>query len=289
MLPLEISRHSHRLPATFTHAHANAYEIMYCLSGSFLFHYERTDHSVVEGFVRNPKSMIFIPMNVPHGLSVLRYPYDRYFIQFSDRTADRIFNESARLSVFQGGFAASAADDACAPRFLDVSPAAEKIEAILGEMYDVQFSMDWEGEWRSVYLRSLLGRLFSELYRNFRSFFCPVAAPYTQPVQAVKSYMDEHYDQPITIQTLAGQCYMSPNYLSKCFHSQIGMSPRQYLTKLRVSMGKKLLCSSQLSIQEIAMRTGFSDVNYFIQHFKACYGKTPKQYRKTMIEEKILD
>lgn len=101
--------------------------------------------------------------------------------------------------------------------------------------------------------------------------------------------MDEHYDQPITIQGLAGQCFMSPNYLSKSFHSQIGMSPRQYLTRLRVSMGKKLLCSSQMSIQEIAMRTGFGDVNYFIQHFKACYGKTPKQYRKTMIEEKILD
>lgn len=287
VVTLEISRHSHRLPATFTHAHANTYEIMYCLCGSYVFHYEKPDHTVVDGFVRKPRTMIFIPKNVPHGLRVLQYPYERYFIQFSDRTTDRVLRDSICQSIFQGDADSSA--DAPAPRFLDVSSAAEKVEAILEEMYDVQFSLDWEGDWKSVYQSSLLGQLFSGLYRDFRSFFCPVAAPYTQPVQMVKNYMDEHYDQPITIQALAGQCFMSPNYLSKSFHSQIGMSPRQYLTRLRVSMGKKLLCSSQMSIQEIAMRTGFGDVNYFIQHFKACYGKTPKQYRKTMIEEKILD
>ena len=198
-----------------------------------------------------------------------------------------MLSDSICQTIFRGGEDDSA--DAPVPRFLDVSSAAEQIEAILEEMYDVQFSLDWEGDWKSVHQSSLLGRLFSELYRDFRSFFCPVAAPYTQPVQMVKNYMDEHYDQPITIQALAGQCFMSPNYLSRSFHSQIGMSPRQYLTRLRVSMGKKLLCSSQMSIQEIAMRTGFGDVNYFIQHFKACYGKTPKQYRKTVIEEEILD
>ena len=43
---------------------------------------------------------------------------------------------------------------------------------------------------------------------------------------------------------------------------------------------RKLLCSTQCSIQEISMRTGFGDVNYFIQQFKTHYGQTPKQYQQ---------
>lgn len=44
------------------------------------------------------------------------------------------------------------------------------------------------------------------------------------------------------------------------------------------------LCSTTLPVQQIAMRNGFCDVNYFIQVFKRFYGMTPKQYQKQILE-----
>ena len=108
-------------------------------------------------------------------------------------------------------------------------------------------------------------------------------------VQAAKSYIDEHYDQPVTIGELARECFLSANYLSKSFHEQVGMSPQQYLSQKRLAMGKKMLCSTQLPIQAVSMRSGFSDVNYFIQKFKAAYGMTPRKYRKTVAEREEGD
>lgn len=282
---MEISRHSHRLPETFTHTHQAEYEIMYCIRGSYLFHYERADHTLVEGIVRSPKTMIIIPKNVAHGLQVLQYPYERYFILFSDRIAEKMLNDSAMRSILSK----EAEGDELEPRFLDVSTAVDAIEPLLERMYDIQFSLDMDSDWKEVNLTSLFGLFFCELYRNYRSFFAKSLAQYTPPVKAAKEYMDVHFDQPITINELARECFLSPNYLSKSFRSQIGMSPRQYLTQLRLSMAKKLLCSSQLPIQEIAMRAGFGDVNCFIAQFKGSFGTTPKKYRKTVIEEQVLD
>ncbi|MBR5379666.1 MAG: helix-turn-helix transcriptional regulator, partial [Clostridia bacterium] len=75
-------------------------------------------------------------------------------------------------------------------------------------------------------------------------------------------------------------------YLTRQFTDQIGISPRQYLTNKRLSMARKDLCSTSLSIQEIAINNGFGDVNYFIQVYKKTYGTTPKKYQlrvRTMV------
>lgn len=286
---MEISRHSHKLPETFTHVHTHAYEIMYCIRGSYLFHYEQQDHAMMENIVCKPKTMIFIPKNVPHGLRVQRYPYERYFISFSDRTAEMVLNQPTFLSIFSQNEQSAEEAKGPIPRFLNIAPAADEIEKLLEQMYDVHFSVDMDNDWKNVHLNSLFGLFFCELYRHFRSFFSQSLVQYTPPIQAAKNHIDQHYDQPLTIQQLAQECFLSVNYLSKCFHSQIGMSPHQYLTQTRLAAAKKLLCSSRMPIQEIAVQAGFGDVNYFIHHFKACFGTTPKQYRKTFIEEKIRD
>lgn len=283
---MEISRHSHNLPDTFTHVHAVNYEIMYCITGSYLFHYEQADHVIVRNIVCKPKTMIFIPKNVPHGLRVLQYPYERYFIQFSDRTMVKTLSESTLLSIFSQKIN-PLSEAELVPRFLDVSSTSTKIESMLDEIYGSQFSLDMDDNWKRVYQNSQFSMLLCKLYLNYRNFFSQSLAQYTKPVQTAKHIIDTHYDLPLTMQALASQCFLSPNYLSKIFHAQVGMSPRQYLTKKRLFMAQKLLCSTQLTIQEIAMETGFGDVNYFIKHFKTAYGTTPKQYRKTM-EERIL-
>lgn len=73
----------------------------------------------------------------------------------------------------------------------------------------------------------------------------------------------------------------SYDYLRKLFKSEMGMTPHNYLTNLRIQMAEKLLCSygdGELNISEIAYTCGYSDSLYFSRVFKKYFGCSPKKY-----------
>lgn len=261
------------------------YEIMYCIEGSYEFHF---GSGLLGGENHNvkikPKTLILIPMGVPHGTSMVQYPYDRYFLQFDERVMERFLDPYTVKSAFFAHDVGKAEEDEEEKKpqvcIWDVSESAEQLEELLSMIYDLNFTPNIDDAWRELNQISLLGIFWCEVYRNHKNFFVRSLTQYTKPIQKIKNYIDRHYDQPMTIEMLADKCYLSPSYLSKTFRSQVGMSPRQYLTSKRLEEARKLLCSTQLSIQEISMRAGFGDVNYFIQQFKKNYGKTPKQYKR---------
>lgn len=279
---MEIQRHTHRLPECFTHVHEDAYEMMYCVEGSYEFHFGSGLRGGENHTVHiKPKTLIFLPIGVPHGTEMVQYPYDRYFLQFDEATMERFLSDATVKTAFFSQ-AGDEEDEEKSPQvcIIDVSDSAERLESLLATMYNLRFAPDMDEAWRELNLASLLGLFWCEVYRNHKNFFVHSLSQCTKPIQKTKNYIDRHYDQPITIEMLAHKCYLSPNYLSKAFRSQVGMSPRQYLTRKRLEEARKLLCSTQLPVQEISMRTGFGDVNYFIRQFKLSYGKTPKQYKR---------
>jgi len=68
------------------------------------------------------------------------------------------------------------------------------------------------------------------------------------------------------------QCY-------KIFMQVYGMSPRQYLTQLKLNRAKHLLLESEMSIEDIAQQLGFSSLSHFSRQFKRWTGVSPMQYR----------
>lgn len=278
---MEIFYHTHTLPDYFTHTHIDRYEVMYCVRGSCDFHFSSSfsiDKEYQSIRIR-PKTLILIPMGIPHGISLVQYPYERYFLQFDSATMERFLSDKTVKSAFfshAGREGKKSVPEIC---IWDVSRSAEKLEALWAKMYDLNFAIDMDDEWRELNMVSLFGIFWCELYRDHRNFFEHSLAQYTKPVQKIKKYIDHNYEQPITIETLASECFLSPNYLSKAFRRQVGLSPRHYLTQKRLEEARKLLCSTKLTIQEISARTGFGDVNYFIRQFKVNYGDTPQKYR----------
>jgi AraC-like DNA-binding protein len=84
----------------------------------------------------------------------------------------------------------------------------------------------------------------------------------------------------LVIQDLARAVNLSSGRLAHLFKSEIGVSPQRYLNNVRLKKAKELLESGMLSVKEIAAEIGFPNVSSFCRSFRACYGTTPREYRK---------
>ncbi|BBI35452.1 response regulator transcription factor [Cohnella abietis] len=102
---------------------------------------------------------------------------------------------------------------------------------------------------------------------------------YNASLREVIKYINEHYRNDISIQSISKNFYLNPNYLSQLFKRELDVTFTEYLTTVRLQEAKGLLRSTGLTIGEIADQIGFRDYFYFIRLFKKHVQLTPKQYR----------
>jgi AraC-like DNA-binding protein len=96
----------------------------------------------------------------------------------------------------------------------------------------------------------------------------------------IKHYIDQHFNENITLDYLADMTHMNKYYMVHAFNKYIGYSPINYLIEKRISESKRLLENSNYSIAHIASMVGFSSQSYFSQVFKKSTQMTPNAYRK---------
>lgn len=95
------------------------------------------------------------------------------------------------------------------------------------------------------------------------------------------AYIRSHFSDPLTLEGVAKQVYVSPFYLSHLFKEELGLTFVEYLTRVRVEEAKRLLAASNLSILGVAEKVGYEDGSYFSKVFRRATGLTPNQYRKS--------
>lgn len=93
-------------------------------------------------------------------------------------------------------------------------------------------------------------------------------------------YMDDHYAQDLSAETLAKECSVSASYLYRLFAQVLDSSPHQEVMNRRISAAKRELVETQRPISEIAWRCGFSSPAYFSDCFKRAIGVSPAKFRK---------
>lgn len=101
-----------------------------------------------------------------------------------------------------------------------------------------------------------------------------------EKTKVILSYVAEHFQQEITIEEIASQCYYSKSHFMKFFKEVMGVTFIQYLNDYRLDVAAKLLTTTSDSIYEVALDVGFDNLSYFNRCFKKKYGMTPGQYRK---------
>ena len=96
----------------------------------------------------------------------------------------------------------------------------------------------------------------------------------------VISFIERHYQEPITLTALAQQAHLSVNQLLRVFRSVTGQSPIDYLIHLRVMKAMRLMQLRRLTITDAAYHVGFSDSNYFSKQFKRVVGVSPREFMR---------
>lgn len=99
-------------------------------------------------------------------------------------------------------------------------------------------------------------------------------------VDKVIALMHGSYNREIPMSELASAVFVSEGYLRALFQEKCGMSPKKYLSMIRVSEAKQLLWQTTMSVAEVSYAVGFSDPLYFSQVFRKNTGISPSEFRK---------
>jgi AraC-like DNA-binding protein len=100
-------------------------------------------------------------------------------------------------------------------------------------------------------------------------------------------FIRDHLGEEITLTTLSQRFHTNRTTLTRLIKEQTGMTPMQYVMEERLNQSRPDLLFTDVSVQDLAEKYGFADVNYFIRAFKKRFGKTPLQYRTEGCAERI--
>ena len=100
-------------------------------------------------------------------------------------------------------------------------------------------------------------------------------------IERIIDYIKDNYaNNNLTLASLAETFNISPNYLSSYFKEKVGESYIQYLSRLRLKEAYKLICDTDLLIQEITLKVGYIDNVSFSRKFKKMFKVTPMELRQ---------
>jgi YesN/AraC family two-component response regulator len=126
----------------------------------------------------------------------------------------------------------------------------------------------------------LRGRL-RKIERDLQGIAKHAAKPTDQP--ELNNVIDRillHYDEPLSLASLAEWVSMDPSYLSDLFRKKTGVTLTNFLQNVRIESAKVMLTETAATIGEIAEKVGFANDNYFNKIFRKWTGSSPGDYRR---------
>jgi AraC family transcriptional regulator, melibiose operon regulatory protein len=108
----------------------------------------------------------------------------------------------------------------------------------------------------------------------------------TDYVENIVTYVQEHYMEKLTIDSIAKALNLSKSYLSHLFKEITGFTVMEYLMATRITQAKYMLAlEPNKPLRDVSFDCGFESASHFSRYFKSKVGMTPKDYRKLQIEE----
>ena len=253
--PMEMKVHFH-----------NSFELVYVVEGASRFNINGKIYTVT------PKSIVFISNLENHELKVLEYPYKRYCMLIKPEYLNTVLNEPVLISILK-----YRPEDFC--HVIDLKSRDHAgFEEAFRRLYNEINSCE---AFVKKYAGTLIAQLFISLYRSFKNHF-PLTAinKSTETILKIQNYLENNFTEDVNLNDISKDNFQSMYYISHLFRKVTGFSFREYLILLRLSRAKELLFYTSQDITQVAINSGFNNVNHFIRIFKKNGGITPLQYRK---------
>lgn len=135
---------------------------------------------------------------------------------------------------------------------------------------------------KQLQTRILLLQVLTELCNN-KSMLSASNSGNADMQKEMLMYIQEHFTEKISLAMMAERFHLSEKYLSRYFKEHFHLPFSNYVQHLRLTLAKQLLEATNLPITEVALRSGFPSVSYFIRSFNIAYGTSPLKYRKERI------
>ena len=248
--PLKLTQMDTALP--------NAYTLLYCLSGSFMFFTE------TENYIVLPNQLVLLPPRFASSchslpgtpLSVLAFPMEAFcheqnFFDFFALCQDNLAVMTEKKKIISIYHEMNAFSDMNMPKFSQLS-------------------------------RNVFGMELCTIYVKARIELKKTEHEFTK----VLTYMNQNIDKDLSLDELCALLHYNPIYFSKKFKEKMGLSPIKYLSHLRIKKAAQLLCSSSLPIADIAKTFGFANVYYFRTFFSKFVGLSPEDFRLRFSESR---
>lgn len=197
--------------------------------------------------------------------------YERYLMNIPASCLSPILTESEAADLF-GSL------DSCVLH-LDEKQTAEILDCFRkAEMYGHRKGFLTEKLLCSAVLQTLV--FVSELLKRKEISEGLSAERIPEEIVSAISYINRHYNEPVSLEQAAERAHMSRYHFCRIFHGATGATFLEYLYNVRLAKAHQLLLGSDLSLSEIAARCGFSSTSHLTRIFKNTYGMPPREFRK---------
>ncbi len=280
-IPIRIFHRKHNRQAEVPNHHHDFMEIALVLSGS-------ATHTIQQQERRN------LSYPVTRGDICVIVPGQSHSFSFDEDESIEIINILFNQTVFQK-ISALDEDQMNLPEFLTKlsHPSPERpsslhlpdevVTQICTLVSDIERESIQHTTGYSTMVLLHFSAILTLLYRQYRSSMPLHSVAETELVTRLAQYIDQHYQEEISLQHLAEVTHFSVRQITRRFKDATGMSILDYILSQRMNHARALLATTDMKVTDIALEVGFNTPSYFCGQFRRVMGCTPNQYREDIL------
>jgi AraC-like DNA-binding protein/mannose-6-phosphate isomerase-like protein (cupin superfamily) len=280
--PLEIGFHSFLYNHRLTPSYHDHFEITYIFKGEGTFHIENKRYEANEGDIFIIGNTEFHRLEAHHVRELKTIAL--YFLpEFVYSVGQNSFDFEYLRPFFDHSF-----------EFTNkISKSEFNSYGVLDLMKKIYEEKLEKRDFFQLAVKNYLTEILLLIIRHYRKFSSDLIeynkrSRNLERLKKVFSFLQNHYQESISLESVAQIACMSPSYFCKFFKKVTGSTLTDYIFRLRIDRAKELLLSGDLNITKIAYETGFESHSYFDRIFRRFTRLSPHEYRYQLAVQKSL-
>ncbi len=248
--------------------HKGDYELILCIKGPIYLQIgdQRVTLSDHEVLIVPPFTTMFGYQDSPHGA-------DFYWLHFFSQHKEELFESSEEQMISEVKTNKQSKRKIFLPMQFKLSDYEEStilIHQILSIHNELSFIEERD---------YLVSALLIQLYKSY--FNHADVTSDSSRINAIKEWIRANMSSTLTVEEIAENVHLNPDYLTRLFKQCTGMTTLQYLNHVKIEVATLLLIRTEMPVKQVAFNAYFNDPKVFMRRFKSTIGLSPGEYRKS--------